>query len=82
MPGDDITHPIPDLTVILQRTNRCCQRFTQENYPPNYVLPSLSRLMNAGIGDKKTREDHKQVSDQLYAGYAKKVTIYEVLLLL
>ena len=39
-------------------------------YPPINVLPSLSRLMNAGIGEGKTREDHKSVSDQLYAAYA------------
>ena len=38
-------------------------------YPPINVLPSLSRLMNAGIGEGKTREDHKSVSDQLYAAY-------------
>jgi len=39
-------------------------------YPPVNVLPSLSRLMNLGIGEKHTREDHKKVSDQLYAAYA------------
>jgi len=42
----------------------------QGNYPPVDVLPSLSRLMNLGIGKGKTREDHKKVSDQLYANYA------------
>ena len=72
MPGDDITHPIPDLTGYITEGQIVVARDLHRKgiYPPNYVLPSLSRLMNAGIGDKKTREDHKQVSDQLYAGYA------------
>lgn len=72
MPGDDITHPIPDLSgyitegqiVVSQELHR------KGIYPPINVLPSLSRLMNSGIGNGKTREDHKAVSDQLYAGYA------------
>ena len=72
MPGDDITHPIPDLTGYITEGQIVVSRELHRKglYPPNFVLPSLSRLMNAGIGDKKTREDHKQVSDQLYAGYA------------
>ena len=72
MPGDDITHPIPDLTGYITEGQIVVARDLHRKgiYPPNFVLPSLSRLMNAGIGDKKTREDHKQVSDQLYAGYA------------
>ncbi|MFL2941644.1 MAG: V-type ATP synthase subunit B [Candidatus Poseidoniales archaeon] len=72
MPGDDITHPIPDLTGYITEGQIVVSRDLHRKglYPPNFVLPSLSRLMNAGIGDKKTREDHKQVSDQLYAGYA------------
>ena len=72
MPGDDITHPIHDLTGYITEGQIVVSRDLHRKglYPPNFVLPSLSRLMNAGIGDKKTREDHKQVSDQLYAGYA------------
>ncbi len=72
MPGDDITHPIPDLTGYITEGQIVLSRELHRKgiYPPIDVLPSLSRLMNAGIGKGKTREDHKQVSDQLYALYA------------
>ncbi len=72
MPGDDITHPIPDLTGYITEGQIVISRELHRKgiYPPINVLPSLSRLMNAGIGPKMTREDHKPVSDQLYAGYA------------
>jgi len=72
MPGDDKTHPIPDLTGYITEGQILLSRDIHRKniYPPVDVLPSLSRLMNAGIGEKKTREDHKGVSDQLYAGYA------------
>ncbi|MGB9719278.1 MAG: V-type ATP synthase subunit B [Candidatus Anstonellales archaeon] len=72
MPGDDITHPIPDLTGYITEGQIVLSRDLHRKgiYPPVDPLPSLSRLMNAGIGGKKTREDHKGVSDQLYAGYA------------
>ena len=72
MIGDDITHPIPDLTGYITEGQIVLDRELHRRniYPPIDVLPSLSRLMNLGIGDKKTREDHKQVSDQLYAFYA------------
>jgi V/A-type H+/Na+-transporting ATPase subunit B len=72
MVGDDITHPIPDLTGYITEGQIVLSRELHRKgmYPPVDVLPSLSRLMNAGIGPKKTREDHKQVSDQLYAFYA------------
>ena len=72
MPGDDITHPIPDLTGYITEGQIVLSRELHRKgiYPPVDVLPSLSRLMNQGIGKGKTREDHKQVSDQLYAGYA------------
>src|SRR3990170_3896011 len=73
MPDDDITHPIPDLTgyitegqIVLSR-----QLWKKGVYPPVDVLPSLSRLMNLGIGAAKTREDHRGLSDQLYSVYAK-----------
>jgi len=72
MPGDDITHPIPDLTGYITEGQIVVSRELHRKgiYPPINVLPSLSRLMNLGIGKGHTREDHKKVSDQLYAGYA------------
>ncbi|WOX54867.1 MULTISPECIES: ATP synthase subunit B [unclassified Methanoculleus] len=72
MPGDDITHPIPDLTGYITEGQIVVSRDLHRKgiYPPINVLPSLSRLMNLGIGKGHTREDHKKVSDQLYAAYA------------
>ncbi len=72
MPGDDITHPIPDLSGYITEGQIVVARELHRKgiYPPINVLPSLSRLMNSGIGGDKTREDHKAVSDQMYAGYA------------
>jgi len=72
MVGDDITHPIPDLTGYITEGQIVLSRELHRRgiYPPVDVLPSLSRLMNLGIGKERTREDHKQVSDQLYANYA------------
>jgi V/A-type H+-transporting ATPase subunit B len=72
MVGDDITHPIPDLTGYITEGQIVLSRELHRKgvYPPIDILPSLSRLMNSGIGPGKTREDHKQVSDQSYANYA------------
>jgi V/A-type H+-transporting ATPase subunit B len=72
MPGDDITHPIPDLSGYITEGQIVVSRelHMKNIYPPINVLPSLSRLMNSGIGDGKTRDDHKAVSDQMYAAYA------------
>ena len=72
MPGDDITHPIPDLSGYITEGQTVVSRELHRKgiYPPINVLPSLSRLMNSGIGEGKTRDDHKAVSDQLYATYA------------
>ena len=72
MPGDDITHPIPAHSGYITAAQIVISRELHQKgiYPPINVLPSLSRLMNAGIGPGKTREDHKSVSDQLYAAYA------------
>ncbi len=72
MVGDDITHPIPDLTGYITEGQIVLSRELHRKgiYPPVDVLPSLSRLMNLGIGEGKTRDDHKAVSDQLYACYA------------
>ena len=72
MPGDDITNPIPDLTGYITEGQIVLSRDLQRKaiYPPVDVLPSLSRLMNQGIGKGKTREDHRGVADQLYSAYA------------
>lgn len=72
MPGDDITHPIPDLSGYITEGQIVLSRELHRNgiYPPVNVSSSLSRLMNSGVGKGKTREDHKAVSDQLYASYA------------
>ncbi len=72
MPDDDITHPIPDLTGYITEGQIVLSRELHRKgiYPPIDVLPSLSRLMNLGIGPGKTREDHRGLADQLYACYA------------
>ncbi|MCL1979358.1 MAG: V-type ATP synthase subunit B [Methanomassiliicoccaceae archaeon] len=72
MPGDDITHPIPDLSGYITEGQIVLSRELHRSgiYPPVNVSSSLSRLMNSGVGKGKTRDDHKAVSDQLYASYA------------
>ncbi len=72
MPADDVTHPIPDLTGYITEGQIYVSRELQRRgvYPPIDVLPSLSRLMNQGIGKDRTREDHRGVADQLFAAYA------------
>jgi V/A-type H+-transporting ATPase subunit B len=72
MPGDDITHPIPDLTGYITEGQLVMDRELHRKgiYPPINPLPSLSRLMKDGIGEGRTREDHSDVSNQLYAAYA------------
>lgn len=72
MPDDDVTHPIPDLTGYITEGQIILDRsmYKRGLYPPIDPLPSLSRLMDKGIGLGKTREDHKQLSDQLYYAYA------------
>lgn len=72
MPGDDITHPIPDLTGYITEGQIFIDRalYNRGIYPPINVLPSLSRLMKSAIGEGFTREDHPMVSNQLYANYA------------
>jgi vacuolar-type H+-ATPase subunit B/Vma2 len=72
MPDDDITHPIADLTGYITEGQLVLARplHRQGIYPPINPLPSLSRLMNNGIGRGRTREDHRQVADQLYSAYA------------
>jgi V/A-type H+/Na+-transporting ATPase subunit B len=72
MPDDDITHPIPDLTGYITEGQIVLSRQLHRRglYPPIDALPCLSRLMNLGIGEGKTRADHRNVADQLYASYA------------
>ena len=72
IPDDDWTHPIADLTGYITEGQIAVARDLHRKaiYPPIDPLPSLSRLMDAGIGKDRTREDHKQVADQLYAAYA------------
>jgi V/A-type H+-transporting ATPase subunit B len=72
MPGDDLTHPIPDLSGYITEGQILVERGLHRKgiYPPINILPSLSRLMRSGIGAGFTREDHRQVSDQAYSAYA------------
>jgi V/A-type H+-transporting ATPase subunit B len=73
MPDDDITHPIPDLTGYITEGQVVLNRDLHRRgvSPPIDVLPSLSRLMNAGIGRDKTVPEHRQWADQVYATYAR-----------
>ncbi|MDD5773330.1 MAG: V-type ATP synthase subunit B [bacterium] len=73
MPEDDKTHPVPDLTGYITEGQILLSRaLHQKNiYPPIDVLPSLSRLKQKGIGRGRTREDHADVTNQLFAAYAR-----------
>ncbi len=73
MPSDDITHPIPDLTGYITEGQIVLGRelFRRGIYPPVNVLLCLSRLMKDGIGEGKTREDHDNLSSQIYTSYAR-----------
>ena len=73
MPEDDKTHPIPDLTGYITEGQIIVSRqlFRKGIYPPIDVLPSLSRLRDKGIGKDKTREDHSDLANQLFAAYAR-----------
>lgn len=73
MPEDDKTHPIPDLTGYITEGQIILSRELLHKgiYPPINVLPSLSRLKDKGIGLNKTREDHANVMNQLFASYAR-----------
>ncbi|HEY8362912.1 MAG TPA: V-type ATP synthase subunit B [Tissierellaceae bacterium] len=72
MPEDDITHPIPDLTGYITEGQIILSRELHKKgiEPPINVLPSLSRLKDKGIGKGKTREDHADTMNQLFAAYA------------
>jgi V/A-type H+-transporting ATPase subunit B len=73
MPEDDITHPIPDLTGYITEGQIVLARDLHQKgiFPPVDVLPSLSRLMQKGIGEGRTRKDHRTVANFLYKYYAK-----------
>jgi V/A-type H+-transporting ATPase subunit B len=73
MPDDDKTHPIPDLTGYITEGQIILDRPLNRRgiYPPVAVLPSLSRLKQKGIGPGKTREDHADLSNQLFGAYAR-----------
>ena len=73
MPDDDITHPIPDLTGYITEGQVVLSRELHRRgiFPPIDVLPSLSRLMNAGIGKGRTVPEHREWADQLYAVYTR-----------
>ncbi len=73
MPEDDKTHPIPDLTGYITEGQIILSRelYKKGMNPPIDVLPSLSRLKDKGIGDKKTRKDHADTMNQLFSAYAR-----------
>ncbi len=73
MPEDDITHPIPDLTGYITEGQIVLSRELHQKgiFPPVDVLPSLSRLMQQGIGEGRTRGDHRRVANLLYRHYAR-----------
>lgn len=73
MPNDDISHPIPDMTGYITEGQIVLSKdlYKKGINPPINILDSLSRLMKDGIGSKYTREDHRQLSDQLFSSYSK-----------
>lgn len=73
MPDDDKTHPIPDLTGYITEGQIILNRelYRRSIMPPIDVLPSLSRLKDKGIGEGKTRVDHSNIMNQLFAGYSR-----------
>ena len=84
MPEDDITHPIPDLTGYITEGQIILSRelYRKNIKPPINVLPSLSRLKDKGIGDGKTREDHADTMNQLFAAYARGKEALELMTIL
>lgn len=84
MPEDDKTHPIPDLTGYITEGQIILSRELHRKgiYPPVDVLPSLSRLKDKGIGAGKTRQDHSDVLNQLFACYARGKEARELVVIL
>ena len=77
MPNDDIGHPVPDLTGYITEGQIVLDRELDRAgvYPPVRVLPSLSRLMNSGVGAGFTDPDHPALANQLFASYARAVRV-------
>jgi V/A-type H+/Na+-transporting ATPase subunit B len=77
MPAEDISHPIPDLTGYITEGQVVLDRALDRKgvFPPINVLPSLSRLMDQGIGKGYSHPDHPALANQLYASYAKAVRV-------
>lgn len=84
MPEDDITHPIPDLTGYITEGQIILSRELHRKglQPPIDVLPSLSRLKDKGIGEGKTREDHANTMNQLFAAYSRGKDAKELMVIL
>lgn len=84
MPEDDITHPIPDLTGYITEGQIILSRelYKKGLQPPINIVPSLSRLKDKGIGDGKTREDHADTMNQIYAGYTSGISARELAVIL
>ena len=84
MPEDDKTHPIPDLTGYITEGQIILSRGLHRKgiYPPVDVMPSLSRLKDKGIGKNKTREDHADLMNQLFAAYARGIDAKELAIIL
>ena len=80
MPEDDKTHPIPDLTGYITEGQIILSRelYRKGIMPPIDVLPSLSRLKDKGIGEGKTRADHSNTMNQLFAAYARGNTMNQL----
>jgi V/A-type H+-transporting ATPase subunit B len=80
MPEDDKTHPVPDLTGYITEGQVILSRSLHRKgiAPPVDCLPSLSRLKDKGIGEGKTREDHADLYNQLYAAYARGKEVQEL----
>jgi V/A-type H+-transporting ATPase subunit B len=84
MPEDDKTHPIPDLTGYITEGQIILSRdlYRQGIKPPIDVLPSLSRLKDKGIGEGKTRKDHANTMNQIFAAYARGKEAKELMVVL
>ncbi|MDO4265676.1 MAG: V-type ATP synthase subunit B [Eubacteriales bacterium] len=84
MPEDDKTHPIPDLTGYITEGQIILARelYRKNIAPPIDVLPSLSRLKDKGIGKGKTREDHADTMNQLFAAYSRGKDAKELMVVL
>ena len=84
MPEDDKTHPIPDLTGYITEGQIILSRdlYRKNIMPPIDVLPSLSRLKDKGVGEGKTREDHADTMNQLFAAYSRGKEAKELMVIL